>query len=290
MTRPLFEIRGASRILGILGDPVGHSLSPLMQNAALRESGIDAVYVPFLVRPADLPAAVAGLRALRILGVNVTIPHKEAILPLLDEVDREAALIGAVNTVVNREGRLVGFNTDGVGLLASLAEDLAFSAAGKRILLLGAGGACRAAVVALARSGASWIGIANRSADRAERLSRELAAKLPGTPLASLPLVRAALEEHLPAVDLVINTTAVGLRGEDLQFFPWTAVASGCHFYDMVYRPGGTPWLNRAQRENYPAANGLGMLAAQGEEAFFLWTGKRPPSGVMRCRLLAEVV
>jgi len=276
-------------VLGIFGDPVGHSLSPLMQNAALGEAGIDAIYVPFHVTPEQLPQAVSGLRAMQVRGINVTIPHKEAICPLLDELNEDAALIGAVNTVVLRQGRLIGYNTDGGGLVASLQEEIAFSPAGKQVLLLGAGGATRAAAVALARAGAQSIVFANRTRERADELVADFSGKLPGTAFAVTETGVTQLAAAVASSDLVVNTTSIGLHGDDYPQFPWTAVAPGTCFYDIVYRQGSTPWLTRARELGHPAADGLGMLAAQGELAYSIWIGQAPPSGVMKCRLLATV-
>ncbi|WP_305045104.1 shikimate dehydrogenase [Geoalkalibacter sp.] len=286
------DISGKTRILGIFGDPVAHSLSPLMQNAALRAAGIDAVYVPFHVRPEQLPGAVAALRALGIWGVNVTVPHKEAVMALLDEIDGPARLIGAVNTLVNRDGRLCGYNTDGEGLLESLRGDLGFTPAGRRIVLLGAGGACRAAVAALAARGAAWIGLANRSLPRAQALVNHFASHFPGTAFAILPLSpRGAgdeLAQALAGADLLVNTTSLGLRGEEIPL-PWPALAPGAVVCDMVYRRGGTPLCRSARERGHLVTDGLGMLAGQGERAFSLWTGQPPPFGVMKSRLLAEL-
>jgi shikimate dehydrogenase len=280
-------VRGTTRIFGIFGDPVAHSLSPLMQNEALSRAGIDGIYVPFHVAPASLEQAVASLRALDIAGVNVTIPHKEAVCQYLDIVDSEARLIGAVNTIVNRDGVLCGYNTDGQGLLRSLAEDLEFTPRGKRVLLLGAGGACRAALVALARGGAAWIGIANRTAARAAALAEEFRTSLGGTPLASFSLAAEDLCA-LAEIDLLVNTSALGLKGESYPDLPWSSFNPGARVYDMVYTRSGTPLLHAARDRGYAAADGLGMLAGQGEESFALWTGTAPPSGVMKERLLAE--
>ena len=282
------NIRGTTRILGIFGDPVAHSLSPIMQNEALAQAGIDAVYVPFHVLPENLPAAVSAIRSLDLWGVNVTVPHKEQVGSFLDAVDTVARLIGAVNTIVNRGGVLTGYNTDAPGLLRSLAEDLQFDPAGRRILLLGAGGACRAALVALGRAGAAWIGIANRTRSRAEALAGEFGDALRGTTLASFDLDPVQLSVVVPRIDLLVNTSAVGLKGESFADFPWGDVAPGVLVYDMVYGKGGTPLLHAARARGHRSADGLGMLAAQGEEAFFLWTGQRPPDGVMMARLLAE--
>jgi shikimate dehydrogenase len=281
------NIRGTTRILGIFGDPVAHSLSPLMQNEALVEAGIDAAYVPFHVRPENLAAAVAGIRSLDLWGVNVTVPHKEEVLRFLDGVDPDARLIGAVNTVVNRSGVLTGYNTDAPGLLRSLAEELDFDPAGKRILVLGAGGACRAALVALGRAGAAWIGVANRTRSRAEALAGEFSGVLTGTDLAHFSLDPAELLAAAPRIDLLLNASAVGMKGERFADFPWEALAPDALVYDIVYSRRGTPLLHVAQARGHRVADGLGMLAAQGEEAFFLWTGRRPAAGVMKVRLLA---
>lgn len=280
-------ICGTTRVLGIFGDPVHHSLSPLMQNHALSLLGIDAVYLPFHVRPEQLGAAVAGLRALNLLGVNVTVPHKEAVCAHLDELDPAARRIGAVNTIVHRDGRLIGYNTDAPGFLRSLQEDLDFQPLGRAILLLGAGGACRAALVALAQAGAARIQVANRHPHRAARLVAELGQNFGGTTFAHCSLEPAALGRALEGVDLVVNTSAVGLKGESFAGFPWAAVPANAALYDMVYGPGLTPWLSEGQVRGFPVAGGLGMLAGQGEEAFFLWTGQHPPFGAMRARLLA---
>lgn len=282
-------VSGRTLVFGILGDPVAHSLSPVMQNAAFAALGVDAVYVPFPVAPAALGEAVAGLRALGVAGVNVTIPHKEAVRAHLDRLDPLAARIGAVNTVVREGNLLVGYNTDGAGFLRSLAEDLQFYPTGKRVLLLGAGGACRAALVALVEAGASQVVIANRTVERAAGLCGEFASFYPGTRFANLPLRRGDLEAALSETDLLVNTSSLGLKGESIEL-PWEALPPAASVYDMVYArtPEGTPLLREARSLGRRAADGLGMLAGQGEEAFFLWTGLRPPPGLMKKRLLAE--
>jgi shikimate dehydrogenase len=276
------RLRGTTRILGIFGDPVGHSLSPVMQNAALQQTGIDAVYVPFHVKAADLGEAVAAIRSLGIWGVNVTVPHKEAVCRYLDEVDASARLIGAVNTIVNRQGTLVGHNTDASGFLRALAEDLDFSAAGKRVLLLGAGGACRAAVVALCQAGVSRIAIANRTRSRAESLVREFADIFMQTRFEHFGLEPDQLKFAADNVDLLVNTSAVGLKGESFAGLPWEELIPGTAVYDMVYSLQGTPLIREAGRRGLRASGGVGMLVCQGEEAFFLWTGKKPPAGLMK--------
>jgi shikimate dehydrogenase len=197
-------------------------------------------------------------------------------------------MIGAVNTVVNRNGELTGYNTDAPGFLRALADDLDFQPEGKRILLLGAGGACRAALAALGRRGAAWVGVANRTLARSEEMTAHFGRFFPGTTFAKLPLDWDILRPCLGEIDLLVNTTSIGLEGEAFDGFPWTHFRSQCVIYDMVYTRGGTPLLLTARENGHSAAGGQGMLAAQGEAAFLLWTGVSPPSGVMMKRISSE--
>ncbi len=275
-------IRGTTQVLGIFGYPVEHSLSPVMQNAALQAAGLDAVYVPFMVAPVKLEEAVEAIRALGIRGVNVTIPHKENIISYLDELDPKARMIGAVNTVINENGRLIGYNTDETGLIKSLAQDLAFHPNGRRILMLGAGGASRAALVALAEQGAQWIGIANRTRQKAEDLAQAFQNLFPGTIFAVLGLDEVELSEVCPSVDLLLNSTSLGMKGEIFEGIPWLQLNSSAVVYDIVYRRPDTPLVTSAREYGHLAAGGLGMLIAQGEDAFRIWTGQECPKGVMK--------
>lgn len=280
------RLTGKSRVYGIFGDPIAHSLSPLMQNQAFQSLAIDAVYVPFHVTPQQLPQAIAGLRALQIAGVNVTIPHKEAVMPLLDQIDDKAALIGAVNTIVNQNGCLIGYNTDGLGFLRSAELELDYQPNGSRVLLLGAGGACRAAVVALAAAHTASICIANRSVERAERLRAEMQAQFRKVNFHAVSYVQADFLVRVEAADLIVNTTAVGLAGENIDFLPLEKIKPSALIYDMVYSKIETPLLRAARARGLRGVDGLGMLAAQGEEAFYLWTGQRPAAGMMKDCLL----
>jgi shikimate dehydrogenase len=252
-----------------------------MHNAAFAALGLDWVYVPFPVAPEALPAAVAGMKALGVAGFNVTIPHKVAIMPLLDRIAPEAELIGAVNTVLNRDGVLTGFNTDGLGLLAALAEKLGFISQGKSVLVLGAGGAARSAVASLIVAGASRVELVNRSADKAVELVRLMAPHALGCTLASTEPARLADPGFLQEFDLVVNTTSVGMAGDAFEGLDLSALKPGAAVYDMVYAPPVTPLLAQAERLKIPAANGLGMLVAQGEAAFAIWTGHKAPAGCM---------
>jgi shikimate dehydrogenase len=256
-----------------------------MHNEAFGRMGINAVYLPFCVSPDRLAEAVQSLRALNIAGVNVTIPHKERICALLDEISDEARLVGAVNTVVHREGKLKGYNTDSAGFMSSLAEDLRFDAPGKRILVLGAGGACRAVTAGLCLAGSSWIGIADMNLEKARQVVEFFASRFKGTQLASFSCNPKTLLPWLPSVDLLVNATPVGMKGESFEGYEWRLLPGHASVYDLVYSPTGTPLTRMLGTMGYRVADGLGMLAAQGEEAFCLWTGKRPPSGLMRKRL-----
>ena len=275
-------LTGKTQIVGIFGDPVEHSLSPLMQNAAIQAQGIDAVYVPFRVTSAQLCDAINGIRALNIRGVNLTIPHKEAACDLVDELDEQASLIGAINTIVNTGGRLKGYNTDGVGLLKALKQALDVDVAGKDVLLLGAGGACRAALVALCQAGVRSVGIANRTRERSQSLIKEFVPRFKGTAFAEYELSPTLCEAALKPVDLLINTSAVGLNGEGFGFEITKCLKKDGAVYDMVYASAPTPLAGEATGCGYVFADGLAMLAGQGEAAFELWFGTAPQKAIMR--------
>lgn len=281
------SLSGKSQIYGLLGDPVAHSLSPLMHNHAFQAHHLDAVYVPFHVLPNDLPAAVRGLRALNVAGVNVTIPHKEAILSLLDQIDPAAQLIGAVNTIVNNDGTLIGYNTDASGFMRSVSYELDFLPEGRNVVLLGAGGACRAAAVALASAGVKSITIANRHQDRAEKIVNDLIAHFPSVCFAANDYKDNNYLHAISSADLIVNTTSIGLQEEEINFLPLEHIKGSALIYDMTYSPFETPLIKNARARKLCCTNGLGMLAAQGEDTFFLWTGVRLPAGFMR-QVLAD--
>ena len=281
-------ISGRTQLLGIFGDPVSHSLSPKMQNAALDSSGIDAVYLPLPVHPGQLEAAVDAIRTFNLVGVNVTVPHKERIMSFLDEIDETAALIGAVNTVVNRQGCLVGFNTDASGFLASLQQDLRIDPQGKQVVVIGAGGACRAAMAALGGSGAHKIVVANRTKEKAEALAGEMRNSFSATEIKATALSEFDLADCLSSADLLVNSTSVGLSGEIFPDFIIDRLAEGAAVYDMVYAEEPTPLIEMAGRRGLPCADGRGMLVAQGEAAFYKWFGVEPESGVMRAQVIEK--
>jgi len=275
------QVNGTTKILGIIGHPVRHSLSPVMQNTALRACGLDFVYVPYDVAPEGLGTAVAGLRALGVAGFNVTVPHKTQVMRYLDELDAGADAAGAVNTVKNVDGRLVGYNTDGEGLIRSIADEFEFDVRGGSIAIIGAGGAARGAIAALCRAGAGRIIIANRTQERAAELASTMALRFPGTDL-SVASGFSEPDECLANIDLLVNTTTLGMNRDAIPFLRLSTLPRSVRVYDMVYAPRVTPLLQEAVGLGFNVANGLGMLAAQGELAFTIWTGRTPPSGLMK--------
>jgi shikimate dehydrogenase len=278
------RVNGTTKILCIIGHPVRHSLSPVMQNAALSACGLDYIYVPFDVAPEGLGAALTGLKVLGVTGFNVTIPHKTSIMAYLDELDVSARSAGAVNTVNNDCGLLIGYNTDGDGFIRSLANEFGCTVRGANIALIGAGGAARGAVAALCRAGAGRIIIANRTPERASELVSLMESGFPDTELVVLPGIK-DLEGTLADIDVLVNTTSLGMNRDTLPILRLNGLPRTALVYDMVYTPPVTPLLHEAAGLGLTAANGLGMLAAQGELAFTIWTGVTPPSGLMKSAL-----
>lgn len=273
------SITGHTRIVGIFGDPISHTRSPAMQNAALRARKLPYIYVPFLVRPKELARAVQSIRSLNLVGVNVTVPHKERVIRHLDTLGTEAELCGAVNTIVNRDGELFGDNTDGRGFLASLQEQ-GFSPRGKDVILIGAGGSARAVLVSLIRARCKKVTIVNRTSAKAQSLVRTYG-KVGKTRLEALSLEALREPELLKSAALVINSTSVGLHGEE--FFPlaYEATSRTCIFYDLLYRSDLTAFLKPAKQARRPVYDGRGMLLHQGALAFILWTNIPAPLATM---------
>jgi shikimate dehydrogenase len=280
---PLFH--GQTKLYGIFGDPIGHSLSPLMHNTAFTHHGLDAVYLPFAVHPAHLEVAVKSIAALPIHGVNVTIPHKQAVMAWLDDVSPEARLIGAVNTIHLRDGRLHGYNTDGIGFLRSL--DAAGSQVEDRtVMLLGAGGAARAIAVQLCLSGIRRLYLANRTPTRAEGLAAFLKQNIPHADISVIAMGESSLATHLPHTDIVVNATSIGMHPHDPMILPSTELGPRHLVCDIVYRPLHTVLLRAAQRQGARTVDGLGMLLHQGAKAFEIWTDHAFPMPLIRTRLL----
>ncbi|GAB4334903.1 MAG: shikimate dehydrogenase [Dehalococcoidia bacterium] len=268
-----------TRIAGIIGHPVAHSLSPVFQQAAFDHSGLDVRYEAWDTPVHRLAGRVDGLRRPEVLGANVTIPHKEAVLPLLDELGDQSTRVGAVNTIVNRDGRLYGFNTDGRGFVTALLHESAFRAEGRSFLLIGAGGAARGIAFALAEARAARVAIANRTTMRAEQLARDVASVATGTVVEAV-----GIDVPLPTFDCIVNCTSVGMEGTGTEAKlprPLEGARPGVLAVDIVYKPADTAFLRAARASGLRTLGGLPMLIYQGALSFELWTGMAAPVDVM---------
>lgn len=279
------------RYLGIIGDPIEHSLSPVLHQVALEVQRLNYTYLPFRVTADNLPDALNGLRALGFVGVNVTLPHKVAVIPHLRKLSREAELIGAVNTLHLEKGQWIGYNTDGIGFLRSLQEDGDVNPVKARILLLGAGGAARAVAAQLGLVQAEEILIANRDRSRAEGLAKEMADKIPSVSYRAMDLHPTAVATAMKNADIIINATPVGMEGYSESTLPvrreWFQARH--RVVDLVYRPVETSFLKLARSAGAHTVSGVGMLLYQGVEAYRIWTKVDPPVEVMRQALLARL-
>ncbi len=267
---------GSTRVAAVIGTPVRHSLSPVLHNAAFAARGLDWVYVALDVAPGSGAGAVEAMRNLGLAGLSVTMPHKSAVAAAVDELSPSAQELGAVNCVAWDGNRLVGHNTDGDGFLDALRADLGVEPKGLRVAVLGAGGAARAVIRALAAAGAADVLVVNRTAARAVE-----AAALAGR------AGRVGSVEDVAATDIVINATPIGMEGAAQGDFPVPADAlqPGQVVVDLVYRPLVTPFLSAAESRGATTLNGVGMLLHQASRAFNLWTGLDPPLDAMRTAL-----
>jgi shikimate dehydrogenase len=267
------RISGRTRLLALIGHPVGHSLSPAMHNAAFAEDDLDFVYVCLDVDPEDLPGAVRGLEALKFRGFNVTMPHKRAMIPLVDDLDESASISGAVNTVVIEASRMRGYNTDGGGMVMA-CEEANIELGDRSVLLLGSGGTAAAIAVALGDAGVGELHIASRNIEHAAHLRDKLSSNgmrnLSVHPL-DVP------DQELPAAEVIVNSTPLGMKEDDPMPVPSEYVREGRSFCDVVYRPGGeTPLVRLARERGVPVVAGDRMLLYQGVLAQKLWTGRDP--------------
>ena len=305
-------ISGKTQLVGLLGWPVAHSLSPAMHNAAAAALGLDLAYVPLPVRGEDVATAVRALSALHFLGANVTVPHKQAAIPFLDELDPGARAIGAVNTIVvnseqftvnserltgsNRQSSIVnrqssiGYNTDWSGFLADLGE-LAVEVEGRDCLLLGAGGSARAVAYGLAKAGGR-VQVLARRPEQAQALVEAIGPQVAGRRgwLNGWPLAELETAVSHTTAPLIVNTTPLGMSPQ-ADRSPWPddlPLPPGAFVYDLVYNPATTQFMRQAAAQGCQTANGLGMLLWQGAQAFHLWTGYTPDTAIMRAALLSD--
>ncbi|MBI2860473.1 MAG: shikimate dehydrogenase [Chloroflexi bacterium] len=272
-------VSGRTRVCGVIGDPVEHTVSPAMHNAAFAALGIDYIYLPFRVRKEHLGRAMDGVRGLNIRGMNVTIPHKIEVMAFLDEIEPLARRIGAVNAITNDDGFLTGSNTDAGGFIQALLEHGA-KPAGRKAVVLGAGGASRAISFALAEKGARLV-ILNRHPERARDLARQISDLSPGIEAGGLS------EEDLSAAmrdaEILVNTTSAGMTPEaSLTPVPVGLLRPGLTVFDIVYNPAETRLLREARAAGAAVIGGVDMLAWQGALAFEKWTGRKAPVGLMK--------
>jgi len=275
-------ISGKTKICGIIGDPIEHTMSPVMHNTAFKTLGLDYVYLPFKVKNEELKQAIAGARALNIRGLNVTIPHKVAVMQLLDKIDPLAEKIGAANTIVNDEGILTGYNTDAYGFIQALLEK-DINPIGKKVLVLGAGGAAKAICFILAEQGVSLV-ILNRklelewAQDIANRIKQNYTINVRAD-----ELNKKNLEQVLANTDILVNATSVGMSPNshetpvDAEF-----LCSNMVVFDIIYNPFPTRLLQEAKTAGARTIDGLEMLVCQGALSFEKWTGQKPPVDLMR--------
>ena len=272
----LAPINAATRLCAVLGSPIGHSASPAMHNAAFAALGLNWRYLAFEVDPKNLRAAIAGARALNFAGLNLTVPHKLLAVDMVDELDASAKTWGAVNTIKFENGRAIGFNTDADGLANSLREDLQIELRGKKVLLLGVGGAGRTAALKLAAENVAELFLVNRTASKAEEIAAEVKKQFPP--------VKVSVGYPKAEIDLLLNATSLGLKPEDSspldekQF----SLKQTRAVYDMIYQPAETTLLKNAKAVGCKTANGIGMLVGQGARAIEIWTGQPAPVAVMR--------
>jgi len=271
----------------VIGDPIEHTLSPIMHNAAFEALKLDFTYVAFRVKRGDVENAIRGVRALGIHGLSVTMPHKIAVMKYLDRVDDFAHVIGSVNTVLNKDGQLFGYNTDGVGALNALREN-EVEPKGKKVVLLGAGGAAKAVAYALAQV-ADELVILNRTAQSAVELANSLGKVLRKT-VVSGELSSAALEAHLSDADVLVNATSVGMKPNIDQIpVPSSLLKSDLALLDIIYDPVETNLAKEAKCVGAKVVSGVEMLIYQGAASFEIWTGLKAPVEVMRKAALKEL-
>ena len=276
-----------SRTVALIGYPLQHSISPAMQQPAFDQLELDVQYQKWETPESGLAAAVDRLRGASVLGANVTIPWKEKVIPLLDELSDTAARIGAVNTVVNRDGRLMGFNTDAEGFVSSLLQGADYRLRNRKAVVLGAGGVARAVVFALLNEEVTSVTVFNRSTERGRLLVRAFARSAGRIPLAAPPWAELAESRALADSNLVVNCTSMGMKHADAEAdSPLTAadIPADAMVYDLVYNPEETPLLREARKAGAETLGGLHMLVHQGAAAFELWTGQRAPIDIMMAK------
>ncbi len=276
-------VKATTNIYGIFGHPVKHSLSPDMHNSAFNTLGLNSVYVAFDIAPDNIEEATRAIRVMGIKGINITIPHKQTIIPFLDEVSPDAKLTGAVNTVKNDNGKLWGFNTDVGGFLRAIREDLDFSPAGNTLFLIGAGGAARAVLSAFCMNDGAVVYIADIIQAKAIELANQFKANFHNITIETVSLEdQNILEQKFGEADILVNASPAGMDGVGSHDIPLASLNKNAVVYDLVYKPPNTKLLNDSKELGHKASGGLTMLLYQGAESFEIWTVERAPVEIMK--------
>ncbi len=280
----MLQVSGKTKIFGLIGDPVQHSLSPKMHNAAFQHLKLDSIYIAFRVKAEDLSDAVKGFRAVSIKGFNVTAPHKETVIPLLDQLSEEAKAIGAVNTVKNEKGILTGYNTDGVGFTRYIKEQLNFKLQGKKIVMVGLGGAAKSIAYFLCKENVKSMIISNRDSHKALKYSRLLQEKFETT-VTGIPLEDQVLNTFIKNCDLLIYGLPMDVVSKGKWVINPEVFPSNMLLFDLRYHPRETPIMKLAREKGLSSYNGEGMLLYQGIQAFQIFTGHEPSEKIMKASL-----
>ena len=271
------KIDGYTRLAAVVANPIKHSISPFIHNSAFEATNTNGVYLAWEVDEAELAETVANIRRYQMYGINLSMPYKEQVIPYLDQLSEEACLIGAVNTVVNREGTLIGYNTDGKGFFKSLPS---FKISGKRMVLLGAGGAAKAILAQAILDGVSQISVFVRSSSMEK--TRPYLEKIQNATGFRVDLFALEdiqeLQDSITQADLLVNATSVGMDGSSQPIPTSIVLPEKLMVADVIYQPFETPFLKWARNQGNQSINGLGMLLYQAAEAFELWTGKEMPT------------
>ncbi len=272
------NINGKTKIIGVIGKNIKNSLSPLFHNQIILKYSLNFCYLPFQVAETDLGKAIQGIKALNIRGINITFPYKEKVIEFLDEVEESARRIGAVNTIVNNKGILIGYNTDVIGFKKSLQEDAKFIIKEKKAVILGAGGAARAVVYALLEEKIEEICIFNRTLEKAKKIKQNLSSFFPKSRISVFPLEGEDLKDKIEKAHLLVNATSLGMppRVDNTPLPDEKLFHPNLLVYDLIYQPARTLFLRQAERAGAKIINGLPMLVYQGIESFYLWTGLKP--------------
>ncbi|WP_277290806.1 shikimate dehydrogenase [Streptococcus orisratti] len=274
------QIDGHTRLAAVVARPIKHSISPFIHNAAFDLLGINGVYVAWDIPEEDLEETVKNVRRYDMWGINISMPYKQAVIPYMDELTDSAQLIGAVNTVINRDGKLIGHNTDGIGFFRSLKMFENFDVKDKVMTILGGGGAATALIAQAALNGAKKINIFNQTVflETTKTKAKELSDRT-GVPIAVYPVEDLSIiQDKVMESQLFVNATSVGMDGQSMIISPAMSFPEGLQVADVIYQPFETPFLKLVRSKGLPAINGLGMLLFQAAEAFEVWTGKPMPT------------